>query len=343
LNYSIPINKKSSLKELKEHLFTLPEHPDWIPYRTTYFEENWGFCLTQKQYAQLKDDLYEVVIDSTLKEGSLTYGELFLEGEIEDEVLFTCYVCHPSMCNDNLSGVSLLTFLAKYLSGIKRRYSYRFLFIPETIGAITWLCMNENRVSKIKHGLVATCLGDAGKSTYKKSRQGNAVIDRVAIHVLENSYTEYNIIDFFPNGSDERQFCSPAFNLPVGSLMRTRYGLFLEYHTSADNLEFVKKEYLYDSFVKYLDIIIILEQNKTYLNLNPKCEPQLGKRGLYSMIGAQKDGNENNEETAFFWVLNLSDGKHSLLDISERSGFKFEIIKKTADILHSNDLLKEII
>ena len=339
LNYSIPINKKISLEELKMHLHTLPEQPEVIPYRTSYYEEDWGFCLTHNQFLKLKEGEYKVVIDSSLKNGNLTYGEYYVKGEKEDEVLISCYVCHPSLCNDNLSGVVLATFLAKHLREIPLKYSYRFLFVPETIGSIAWLCMNENNVSKIKHGLVATCLGDAGTSTYKKSRQGNAEIDKACVSVLKNSGNDYKILDFFPYGSDERQFCSPAFDLPVGSLMRTVYGHFSQYHTSADNLEFVQEKYLEDSFLKYASVIYILENNGVYLNLNPKCEPQLGKRGLYKMIGGQKDNLDNH---AMQWVLNLSDGKNSLLDISNMADLEFSLIKKAADMLITHNLLKEV-
>lgn len=337
LNYSVPVNKKVPLEELKKHLFTLPEHPDWIPYRTTYYEENWGFCMTHRQLEQLEDEIYEVVIDSSLEDGHLTYGELFIEGETSEEVLLSCYLCHPSLCNDNLSGVGLLTFLAKHLLREKLKYSYRFLFIPETIGAITWLSINDDRINNIKHGLVATCLGDSGKSTYKKSRIGNAEIDCVVEKVLMDSGEPYEIIDFYPFGSDERQFCSPGFNLPVGSLMRTPYDRFPEYHNSADNLDFVGREYLSDSFNKYLETIFVLENNETYMNLNPKCEPQLGKRGIYRMLGGQRVGDI---EICSLWVLNLSDGSNSLLDISIKSDLKFRQIVNGVDILMQKGLLK---
>jgi len=337
LNYSIPVNKKMPLEELKKHIFTLPDYPEWILYTTSYYKENWGFCLAHKEYENLKEDIYEVVIDSTLKEGSVTFGELYIKGREEEEVLFSSYLCHPSMCNDNLSGIVLLTFLAKTLLQAKPEYSYRFLFIPETIGSIAWLSLNEDKVSKIKHGLVATCVGDAGKSTYKKSRRGNAVIDRVVEKVLVDSGEPYEIIDFFPSGSDERQFCSPGFNLAVGSLMRTPYGRFSEYHTSGDNLEFINQECLADSLKKYMKAVFILEKNKIYLNLNPKCEPQLGRRGLYKMIGAQKGGGI--ELLAIFWVLNLSDGTNSLLDISIRSGLNFDRIKDASEALLKKGLL----
>jgi aminopeptidase-like protein len=339
LNYSLPINKKISLEELKPHLYTLPDYPDWVPYRTSYYSEKWGFCLSHKQYLQLQDEEYEVVIDSSLEDGHLTYGEYYLPGETEDEILISCHVCHPSLANDNLSGIAMGVFLAKQLQQIQRRYSYRFLFIPGTIGSITWLHFNEAQAAKIKHGLVLTCVGDPGKITYKKSRQGEAEIDRVMAYVLKNSAREYEIVDFFPYGYDERQYCSPGFNLAVGSLMRSPHGTFVEYHTSADNLDFVKPEYVTDSFSKCWSAIEILEYNKTYLNLKPKCEPRLGKRGLYKSVGGQHEGAFN--EMAILWVLNLSDGSYSLLDIAERSGMAFTDIKNAALALAKTDLLQE--
>lgn len=336
MGYSLPINKKMQLDELKEHLYTLPEYPNWIPYITSYYNENWGFCLSQNDYDKLKEDTYEVVIDSTLEEGFLTYGEYYIKGELEDEVLITSYVCHPSLCNDNLSGPSVLAQIAKLLKNKKTKYSYRFLFIPETIGSITWLSLNEDKVSNIKYGLVVTCCGDSGYSTYKRSRKGNAEIDIITEKVLKDSDSKYKILDFFPAGSDERQFCSPGFNLPVGSLMRTVYG-FDEYHTSADNLDFVNPESLQDTLNKYMDIIYIIENNETYINQNPKCEPQLGKRGLYRKLVTK---NVSNIQKAIMWVLNFSDGENSLLDIAIKSNFKFKEIEHAAGLLIEVDLLK---
>lgn len=337
LNYSVPINKKMRLEELKSHLYTLPEYPDVIPYLTSYYKENWGFCLSQNDYNNITDDEYDVVIDSTLENGNLTYGEYFLQGESDEEVLFSCYICHPSMCNDNLSGTVLLTYLAKILSNMDLKYSYRFLFIPETIGAITWLSLNENKVEKIKHGLVATCCGDSGNLTYKKTRIGNAEIDKIVENVLEDSECKFRIIEFFPLGSDERQFSSPGFNLPVGSLMRTPYAEFDEYHTSADNLNFINKDKLEETLKRYLDVVFVVENNEKYINLNPKCEPQLGKRGLYSLIGSSKEAPIYQK--AILWILNYSDGSNSLVDISKLSNIKFKIIKESADMLCKCNLL----
>ena len=339
VGYSVPIQGKMSLAELKEHLFTLPAHPDWIPYRTSYYTESWGFCLSYEQFVELREDEYEVCIDASLEDGHLTYGEYHLRGERSDEVLISCHACHPSLCNDNLSAVALATLLAEHLSRVSLRYSYRFLFIPGTIGSITWLCLNEAHVHRIKHGLVLACVGDPGKSTYKKSRRGDVDIDKAVVYVLKHSGADYEIIDFFPYGFDERQFCSPGFNLPVGCLMRTPDGRFPEYHTSADNLTFVQPPYLGYSFSKCLSVLEVLEGNKKYLNLNPKCEPHLGKRGLYRALGGEASGRDR--ELATLWVLNLSDGSHSLLDIADRAGLEFGVVRDAADALCSHGLLKE--
>jgi aminopeptidase-like protein len=337
VNYSMPIKKRMSLAELRPHLFTLPDHPDWIPYRTSYYKETWGFCLSHKQLMEFTDEEYEVCIDSSLEPGFLTYGEHFLPGEISDEVLISCHICHPSLANDNLSGIALALFLAKHLSSAKRRYTYRFLFIPGTIGSITWLSQNEAETSRIKHGLVLASVGAGDKFTYKKSRRGSAEIDRAVFNILRHSGKSYKILDFSPYGYDERQFCSPGFNLPVGCLMRMPNGSFPQYHTSADNLDFVQPSLLAESFAFGLAIISLLENNVTYANQNPKCEPQLGKRGLYREMGGVEGGVD---ELALLWVLNLSDGTHSLLDIAERSGCAFDTIKRAADALLDHHLLK---
>lgn len=338
VSYSVPVRATLSLPELKKHLFTLPEHPDWIPYRTSYYQETWGFCLRHRDLLNMRDDLYEVCIDSSLEPGHLTYGEYYLPGSEGGEVLISCHACHPSLCNDNLSGMALATFLAKHLSTRPRRYSYRFLFIPGTIGSITWLCLNESGVHRIRHGLVVACVGDRGKTTYKKSRQGDAEIDRAVAHVLKHSGQDYEIIDFFPYGYDERQYGSPGFDLPVGCLMRTPHGQYPQYHTSADDLDFVSPESLADSFKKYLAVLQVLENNRTYLNLNPKCEPHLGKRGLYRLIGGNRE--PDFDQMSMLWVLNLSDGSHSLLDIADRSGYEFTVIGNAAKALREHQLLR---
>lgn len=336
LNYSVPVHAKMPLSELKSHLFTLPNQPTWIPYRTSYYKENWGFCLSHEQMLGLKEGEYEVHIDSSLEDGVLTYGECFIPGSSTDEVLISCHVCHPSLANDNLSGITVATHLAKFLAGMELRYSYRFVFIPGTIGAITWLAQNQNKTSRIKHGLVLTGIGDAGGFHYKKSRRGDAEIDRAASHVLRHCGEPSEILEFSPYGYDERQYCSPGFNLPVGCLMRSVWGTFPEYHTSADNLDFIHPEKLAKSLRLCVAMIDVLENNRYYCNQLPYCEPQLGKRDLYRSTGGEGITEEIN---ARLWVLNFSDGKHSLLDIAERSGMPFSSIRRAADLLAGAGLL----
>ncbi|HED39373.1 MAG TPA: DUF4910 domain-containing protein [Chromatiales bacterium] len=337
VSYSVPVRQVMTLTELKKHLFSLPEHPDWIPYRTSYYNESWGFCISHNQLQAMEEGEYEVVIDSTLDDGSLTYGEAYIAGDTDNEILVFAHTCHPSLCNDNLSGVALATYLAKYLQGRNLRYSYRFVFAPATIGSITWLSQNEANLYRIKHGLVAAVVGDSGNSTYKKSRQGIAEIDCAVMHVLEHSGQEYEVIEFSPWGYDERQFCSPGIALDVGRLTRTPNGCYEEYHTSADNLSLVKADKLADSFLKYATVFDILECNKRYINQSPKCEPQLGKRGLYRKTGGHKDVGQH--ELALLWVLNLSDGAHSLLDIAKRSGLIFSQIRDAAEDLANCGLI----
>lgn len=339
VSYSQAVNQRISLAELKGHLFTIPDRPDWIPYRTSYYKESWGFCVSHNQLLQLADNEYDVCIDASLIKGHLTYGEYFLSGETQDEVLISTHVCHPSLCNDNLSGIGVATFLAEWLRLQPRRYSYRVLFIPGTIGSITWLCRHQQQASRIKHGLVLTGLGDAGAYTYKKSRRGDTEIDRAMAHLLKHSGEAHTVIDFVPYGYDERQYCSPGFNLAVGCFSRTPHSKYPEYHTSADNLSFVHPHSLAESLGYCRVAVEILEQNKTYLNQNPHCEPQLGKRGLYRAIGGQ--AGEKVLEMALLWVLNLSDGRHSLLDIAEQADFPFARIREAAEALIEVGLLKE--
>jgi aminopeptidase-like protein len=304
VNYSVPVRARMSLKELRPRLHSLPDQPDLIPYRTTYYKEDWGFCLSHRLLESLPEAEYEVVIDATLAPGHLTLGECVLPGELGDEILISVHSCHPSLANDNLSGMVVAAELAHRLSARPRRHTFRFLFIPGTIGSITWLARHQAEARRIRHGLVLSCLGDSGHPTYKRSRRGNSLVDRAAVHVLGLA-GPHKVIDFIPYGYDERQYCSPGFDLPVGCLTRTPNGRFAEYHTSADNLEFVRPEALEDSLNKCLDIIEVLENDRRYLNLNPMCEPQLGRRGLYRATG----GHElPGFEKAILWVLNLSDG-----------------------------------
>jgi aminopeptidase-like protein len=338
MSYSIPVRKRLTLAELKKRVHTLPEQPDLIPYRTSYYAEDWAFCMTHRQFEALRDETYEAVIESSLENGFLTYGEYLHEGETEDEFLLSAHVCHPSLANDNCSGVGLLTHLARRMVGLRTRYSYRFLFAPGTIGAIAWLARNEKKSNRIKHGLVVSMVGDGGGPTYKKSRRGDSAIDRAVAHVLRHSGLTPTIEDFSPYGYDERQYCSPGFNLPVGLFQRSKHGTIPQYHTSADNLSFIKPEHLLESYSVIVRTIDIIENDAVYCNTLSKCEPQLGRRGLYGLIGGKKD--IATENTAMLWVLNLSDGTHSLLDIAERSDLPFQVIRRVAQVLEAHDLLK---
>lgn len=340
MSYSVPVKGRFKREELDGHLHSLPDRPDWIPYRTSYYKENWGFCLSHRSLVQLKEPEYEVCIDSSLQPGHLSYGELLLPGETEEEILISCHICHPSLCNDNLSGVAVATNLAKVLQGMTRKFSYRFLFIPGTIGSITWLAQNRERTKLIRHGIVLTGIGDSGHVTYKRSRQGVADVDQAMIHVLKHRGKPHRVVDFSPYGYDERQYCSPGFNLPVGCFMRTPHGEYAEYHTSADNLDFVVPRALHESLEILLQLLYVLENNALPLSTNPHCEPQLGKRGLYRAIAGQKEGAQR--EMALLWVLNLSDGHHSLLDIAERADTPFEVIYAAAQALRDCQLLEAV-
>jgi aminopeptidase-like protein len=339
VNYSIPVCAKLPLGELKKHIHTLPEQPDLIPYRTSYYAASWGFCISHNQMLELADGDYDVVIDASLEDGQLTYGEFLHRGEQEDEVLLSAHICHPSLANDNCSGLALLAYIARHLGSMRTRYSYRFLFAPGTIGSITWLSRNEASLDRIRAGLVISCVGDGGGPTYKKSRRGDALIDRVMMHVLRYMSPGARVVEFSPYGYDERQFCSPGFDLPVGMFQRSQFGTFPEYHTSADNLDFIRPEHLELSCNLLLAAIDIIEKDRVYVNLNPKCEPQLGRRGLYAAVGGLKDAPA--QLMAMLWVLNLSDGGHSLLDIAERAGLPFASVHRAADLLATHGLLSE--
>jgi aminopeptidase-like protein len=339
VSYSTPVRARMPLADLRPHLHTLPDRPDWIPYRTSYFRETWGFCLAHARSETLADGTYDICIDASLAPGSLSYGEYYVRGRTDAEVLFSCHVCHPSLCNDNLSGIAVATALAERLSAGSPRYSYRFLFIPGTIGAITWLSRNEAAVPRIAHGLVLSCLGDGGAFTYKRSRRGAAAIDRLVERVLRDSGRPHATLDFSPYGYDERQYCSPGFDLPVGRLTRTPNGGYPEYHTSADDLTLVRPQALAGSLELLLEIVRALETDRVYMNLNPKCEPQLGKRGLYRAMGG---GSAGPSELAALWMLNLSDGTHTLADIAERSGLAASELEAAADALVAADLLRSI-
>jgi aminopeptidase-like protein len=335
LGYSVPIQRKVPLAELREHLFTHATEPEWVPFRTSYYSENWGFCLAQRRLETLAEGDYDVYIDSTLEDGSITYGEALLRGESGDEILLTTYVCHPSLANDNLSGIALLAVVGKYLARMGLRYSYRLLFAPATIGPLAWLARHEDDLGRVKAGAVLSCVGDPGTLTYKRSRRSAAEVDQAAAGVVRAAGG--TVREWIPWGGDERQFCSPGFDLPVGAFSRTPADQFREYHSSADDLDFVRPGALGDSFLRLLEILDVLETNTTYRNLNPKGEPQLGKRGLYRAVAGG-----SSEEQALLWALNLSDGLHSLLDISERSELSYEEIRAAANKLVAADLLEPV-
>jgi len=336
VSYSIPVHQIFRLNELKEHLYTLPEHPEWIPYRTAYYKPEWGFCLKHSQLLMLEDGEYEVVIDTSFSKGSMTYGEYYIKGEMSDEVMISTHLCHPSLANDNLSGICVAIYLAQILSSQQLRYSYRFVFVPGTIGAIAWLAKNKDSICRIKHGLVLSCLGDKGGFHYKKSRDGHAEIDKIVAHVFRYCGESSEVIEFAPTGYDERQYGSPGINLPVGCLMRSIGGAFPEYHTSADNLDFIRPIQLARSLNLCVNICSIIEGNQYYINLNPCCEPQLSRRNLYR----DADGKEpDTDHIARLWVLNLSDGKKSLLEVAERSGLSFDSVYRAAKQLMDGHLL----
>jgi aminopeptidase-like protein len=338
LSYSIPVHVKLSLGELKQHIFTLPDQPNAIPYRTSYHTERWGFCMSHNNLLRLPDGVYEVAIDSRLEAGHLSYGEYLHRGETSDEFLLSTHICHPSLANDNCSGMALLAYLAKCLSGRKTRLSYRFLFAPGTIGAITWLALNEKQVDKIRHGLVIAGVGDGGGPTYKKSRRGDAFVDRAMAHVLRHTGTgKATVLDFEPYGYDERQYCSPAFDLPVGLFQRSKFGSFSQYHTSEDDLTFISPIYLAESLDMILAVVEMAERDYRPRSAAPKCEPQLGRRGLYASLGGGRE--VETQSMAILWVLNLADGKHSLLDIAERAHLPFSTVAVAAECLHDRGLL----
>jgi aminopeptidase-like protein len=341
MGYSKPMQGVVSRDELAQHVHTLPDQPDLIPYRTGYFANDWGFCLSHNLWQTMIDEHYRVEIDSELSSGSMTYGELFLAGQTDQEVLITCHVCHPSLANDNLSGIAVMTALAMRQARRARRLGYRFLFLPATIGAITWLDRNQSRLDRIQHGLVLTCLGDSGGFHYKESRSG-ATIDRAVAHLLRHSGHRYEVMPFNPYGYDERQFCSPGFDLPVGCLMRGVHGTFPEYHTSADNLDFVKPEALDQSYALIESILDLLDQNRTYERVDGRGEPQLGRRGLYRAIAGQREAG-GATQMDLLWFLNLADGRHSLLDMAIRADVPFARLETASRLALEASLVRESI
>ncbi len=340
MGYSVPVKGDFTLDELKQHLYFDEKNPDAIPYLTSYYQPRWGFCLSKRSYDRLKKGKYHVCIDSSFKKkGSLTYAEAFVPGRSRKEIVLSSYICHPSMANDSISGVALNAKLCEHVMGLGgTRYSYRFLFIPETIGAIAYLSRNRARMMKNTCcGMVLTCLGNSGTFTYKRTRCGHE-LDKLAENVLKFSGHPYEILDFFPTGSDERQYSSPGFNLPFGSLIRSLYGKFPEYHTSLDNLDFVNPRALGETFDMYASIIDAIEGNGFYVNRKPFCEPFLSKYGLYSTLGSQKYGQAGTTE--LLYVLNFSDGNHSLADIAVKMNQPVARIIGAAKMLEEKGLIR---
>lgn len=339
VGYSVPVAQRMTLEELRPHLFTLPEHPDWIPYRTSYYRRTWGFCLTQRQLDAMDEGPYDVVVDSTIGPGELTYGEVLVPGDSDEEVLISAHTCHPSLANDNLSGIVVATELAAALAALpRRRFSYRFLFAPGVIGSIAWLSRNERTLPLIRHGLVLAGLGGPGPLVYKRTRHADRDIDRAALHVVSRRHGE--VRDYSPYGYDERQYNSLGFDLPVGRLTRTPHGEYPEYHTSADNLDYVKDGELDGAYEAVAEIIDVLENDAAYLNLSPYGEPQLGKRGLYPDMGGQ---TATDAMMAMLWTLACSDGQTPLLDIAERAGLDFSTMARAANDLEDAELLARVL
>jgi aminopeptidase-like protein len=335
LGYSVPVDAVLSLEELRAHVFT-HDDPDLVPYRTSYWTEQWGFCMSRAQLESLEPGGYHAVVDAELVDGSLTSGELTLEGARETEFLLSTYVCHPALANDNLSGVVVLWALARTLARQRLEHTYRLLWSPGTLGPLRWLGRNLDTLDRVQNGLVISCVGDPGPLRYKRSRRGDAPVDRAAAHVLARE-PDSIVGDWQPTGGDERQYCSPGFDLPVGTLSRTPHGLFPEYHSSADDLTLVRPEALAASYRAALEIIDVVEANASFRNLSPYGEPQLGRRGLYQSV---PDGT--NPELAYLWLLNLSDGRHDLLAIAERSGLAFDAVREAATTLEEHDLLERL-
>jgi aminopeptidase-like protein len=333
VSYSEPVRTSLSLEELSARLHVLPEHPDWIPYRTSYYRRSWGFCMRARDRAALRTGRYRIEVKSSLAPGSLTYGELVITGRTREEVLFFTHVCHPSLANDNTSGMSVATALAEWIASEPRRFTYRLVFAPGTIGSLTWLKRNESRLSRVRHALVLALLGDPGALTYKRSRRETSEIDEIVSYALAGDGA---VIPFSPYGYDERQLCSPGFDLPAGRLTRSVNGGYPQYHTSADDLSLITPAALQSSLEACQRIVDVIESNQQYVNLKPKGEPQLGARGLYGALGGSEPAAH---QYAMLWVLNQSDGTRSLLDIAQRSGLPFATLRDAARALEATELL----
>jgi aminopeptidase-like protein len=341
VGYSEPFHGVVTREDLARHVHTLPDQPAAIPYRTGYYARDWGFCLTHDLWSGMTDPAYRVDIDSRLEPGALTYGECHFPGECDDEIVVSVHICHPSLANDNLSGIAVATALAAARAARpKARLGLRVLFLPATIGAITWLARNEASLGNIRHGLVLTCIGDGGPFHYKRSRSG-AAIDRAVAHVLKHGGYGHTLLNFNPYGYDERQFCSPGYDLPFGCLMRAVHGSFPEYHTSLDDCDFVTAEALDQSYDLVSEIVALLDADRLLVRVDGRGEPQLGRRGLYRAIAGQKEAG-GATHMDLLWVLNLADGQHTLLDMAERADIPFARLHAAAILAEEAGLLREV-
>lgn len=339
VSYSCPIEADLDLEELRPHLHALADRPDLIPYRTSYYNETWGLCLTRRALDALPPGRYRVSIDARLEPGHLSYGEAVLRGRTGDEILLSTHVCHPSMANDNLSGIGAVTEVARRLAaGPELGHTVRILFVPGTIGSITWLARNRDTVERIRGGLVVAGAGDRAPATYKRSRRGSSRMDSVMARLVAGGGG--SVIDYYPYGYDERQYCSPGFDLPVGRLSRTLHGTYPEYHTSADDLDFVDDETLADTVGLIVEALVAFDGEARYLNTSPHGEPQLGRRGLYGAVGGAI--NSKSDEMAVLWLLAYSDGERSVADIAALSDLPAETLEAAAEALVSADLLRPI-
>ena len=336
VGYSTPVDTTLTLDELQSHLHSLPDRPDVIPYVTSYYKRDWGFCLSHALRETLVPGNYRVVIDADLAPGSMTYGDLVIPGKSTDEILFSTYICHPSMANNELSGPVVATFLAQWISNIDRHYTYRFVFVPETIGTVVYLSRLLDHLKRhVRAGFVMTCCGDEGPFSYMPSRTGLTYADKIARRVLSRHKPDFVSYSFLQRGSDERQYCSPLVDLPVASVMRSKYHVYPEYHTSADDLNFVTAKGLSETLAIYAEIVATIECNELYTAV-VHGEPQLGKRGLYPNTGGQVD---QDAVSATVDLLAFADGTNDLEDIAQLTSHDHTTLKQLTDILVQHGLL----
>ena len=337
VGYSTPIHAEMSLTALQPHLHSLPDRPTFVPFVASYFDEAWGFCLAHEQREDLDDGTYEIYIDSTLASGSLTYGEHVIAGETDREIIVSAHVDHPSLANENVSGLATSVAIAQRMAALGTpHHTIRFIFAPATVGAITWLALNQDRVTRIAGGLTLTSLGDDAPLRYKKTQSADTTIDRVAARVLGEAGVAHEFLDFYPFGYDERQYNSPGFRLPVGSFMRAIHGRTPEYHTSGDNLDLVDDNQIAQAIEVIVEVLAKMDATRSYVNRAPHGEPQLGRRGIYDAVGGK---NIPDFQLAMLWVLNQSDGSHDLVSIASVSGLPIETVTAAADVLLEHDLI----